>query len=303
MTEILEQLQSLNAKIDDLSHRGSIPPQIQPPQPAPAPVLVSLPPPQPQTPGYGSIHAGMLSHQTSFIGAGDGREVLPPLAALRPQPGPPSPPGSQPATYVYTSSIHKMLAWPVVQQLLESFIPKPSSHAPQGGPANLEFPLRLNDQPLPNYGLESLNSSRPSMGIHQLQVSGSLHELPLSPTSLNWETLKRLSKNFFDTFNLMFPIIDRDAFNNNILPDIVSEGLEDSMKGTLACLVFALGDVAYSGSQGIPLGAYAGRPSGVKGGSVDKPPGLAFFNEARKRMGFSFADCTLESVQMFALAG
>lgn len=35
---------------------------------------------------------------------------------------------------------------------------------------------------------------------------------------------------------------------------------------------------------------------------MERPPGLLFFNEARKRMGFNLTECSLENVQIFALA-
>jgi hypothetical protein len=104
-----------------------------------------------------------------------------------------------------------------------------------------------------------------------------------------------LSKVYFDTFNLLYPIMDRESFKSNILPVMVSDGPDTTTAGTLACLVLALGEVAVAGTSF----------KGAKGKSAagEGPPGLAFFNEARRRMGFSLADCSLENVQMYALAG
>jgi hypothetical protein len=82
----------------------------------------------------------------------------------------------------------------------------------------------------------------------------------------------------------------------------MSDGFDEGISSTLVCLVFALGEVAVSVS-GEPLSTYKGRVSGVRGGTRGRPPGLAFFNEARKRMGFALTECSIENVQMFALAG
>jgi hypothetical protein len=69
-----------------------------------------------------------------------------------------------------------------------------------------------------------------------------------------------------------------------------------------ALLVFALGEVAIEGSRGQPIEEEGGRPSGVRGGSITRPPGLALFNEARKRIGFVLTEGELENVQIFSLA-
>jgi hypothetical protein len=66
--------------------------------------------------------------------------------------------------------------------------------------------------------------------------------------------------------------------------------------------VFALGELAIEGSRGTPISSEKNRPSGVRGGSSQKPPGLALFNEARKRIGFVLTGCDLENVQIFSLA-
>lgn len=119
---------------------------------------------------------------------------------------------------------------------------------------------------------------------------------------LNWDSMQRLCKAYFDTFNLAFPILDRHSFMTMTMPAIFNEGFNQDINSTLAFLVFALGDVALAGTDGLPIHATNGHPSGVKGGSKDKPPGLDFFNEARKRMGFNLTDCNLENVQIFTLA-
>jgi hypothetical protein len=118
-----------------------------------------------------------------------------------------------------------------------------------------------------------------------------------------WETMQRLSRAYFDSFNLLFPIVDRHAFVSEILPVVGQNGFTENMASTVALLVFALGELAIAGSQGIPIRVYNGRPSGIKGGTPTEPPGLVLFNEARRRTGFNLTECSIENVQIFALAG
>lgn len=61
-------------------------------------------------------------------------------------------------------------------------------------------------------------------------------------------------------------------------------------------------ELSFENSPGKPIDVVDGRPSGVRGGSRIRPPGLAIFNEARKLMGFVSTGCELENVQIFSLA-
>lgn len=119
--------------------------------------------------------------------------------------------------------------------------------------------------------------------------------------ALTWDTLQTLSTAFFETFNLLHPIVDRQQFTSATLPGIMSNGLDDSVETTLAYLIFALGQVAIAETPStLPANTHHDHPTGS---SNAYPPGLTFFNEARRRMGFHLATCTLETVQMLALAG
>ncbi|KUI65989.1 hypothetical protein VM1G_01360 [Cytospora mali] len=71
--------------------------------------------------------------------------------------------------------------------------------------------------------------------------------------------------------------------------------LDDSVQSTLAYLIFALGEVA--------VDAYNDPSQRLSRGNAAQPPGLVYFNEARRRMGFNLTECSLENVQIFALAG
>jgi len=69
----------------------------------------------------------------------------------------------------------------------------------------------------------------------------------------------------------------------------------------IALLVFALGEVASEGARDDPIDPYNSRERGVQGGTIKKPPGLAYFNKARKRIGVLSTQCELENVQIFCL--
>jgi hypothetical protein len=126
---------------------------------------------------------------------------------------------------------------------------------------------------------------------------------PVTLETLTWETMQRLSKAFFDSVNFLFPLVDREAFNSHVMPSLVRDGFNESMTSTVALLVFALGELAIGGLEGTPIHTYNGRQSGLRGGTSKAPPGLALFNEARKRIGFNLTECSIENVQVYALAG
>ncbi|CAK7214614.1 hypothetical protein SCUCBS95973_002206 [Sporothrix curviconia] len=175
------------------------------------------------------------------------------------------------------------------------------SHTPAPGfypptPVSVSVPLPLASFP----------AASPSMVSAPAPVS----------SVLSWDTLFRLSSAYFDSFNYIAPIVDRQTFLTTTLPAMLDDKNQGSHQhqhhlpssdsdgdsesaAALVYLVAALGDVAMANAQGAPvLGSL-----GVKGGTVSHPPGIALFNEARRRMGFAMSACSLESVQIHALAG
>jgi hypothetical protein len=278
LVEILDRLKGLENKLDSLSRppSGSI---------------------------YGSILPGFPSAQSSLLTDSDDRSLAP--SSLHPS-GPTTPSAGRPGPYSYVSSVHKMLEWPVIHQLLESTrskIPNLPSMALDHDGLSVILGLPSHPKPLPVEGVESMGiSDAATLGL-PLQVSGPTGGLQMSLAGLTWEMMQQLTKAYFNTFNFLYPILDRQSFTSVTLASVFNDGFDETTASTLTCLVFALGEVAITGIQGISIGSYKGRPSGIKGGTVDRPPGLGFFNEARKRMGFSLTECSLENVQIFALSG
>lgn len=208
--------------------------------------------------------------------------------------------------YQYVSSVHEMLAWPMVHSLLGSVeTPNPLVSLDRHG-ASIVLGLYQETEPLPVTttgppsitGMSALGSPLGS----QEERRGSISATKVA-SIISWPTMHSLSKSYFETFNLMYPIVDRLTFTSTVLPAINDRGLDDSTYSALAYLVFALGEVAIAGVQGMPTDLKNVRQSGIKGGSKIQPPGLALFNEGRKRMGFALTECSLENVQIFALAG
>ena len=120
--------------------------------------------------------------------------------------------------------------------------------------------------------------------------------------TLSIQQIQEFCDAYFNTFNILFPILDREAFMNGTVAPLLRDGYGDGdPKAVLALLVFALGKVAIEAVFERPISLVDGQPSGFRGGTVDKPPGLAIFNEARRRMGFVATLNSLENVQMLLL--
>lgn len=203
--------------------------------------------------------------------------------------------------YQYVSSVHQMLKWPAIQQLFASVQPKlPNidlSAFEREVPASMLVLRRSGVQGLPA-DTDSPIGRGSDISLHDAAPA----QAPITTAHLNWDTMQRLAKAYFNTFNLLCPILNRQLFMSSTLPTLFNNGFSYNMESTIAFLVFSLGEVALAGSDGMPVHAYSGRRSGIKGGTKDRPPGLELFNEARRRMGFNLTQCSLENVQIFELA-
>lgn len=196
--------------------------------------------------------------------------------------------------YQYVSPVHQMLAWPAIQDHLAAIQPK-----------------------CPARDLKSVTNEGPAIalgahfsGNHTIPMSLQTGEnfnpapvsAPISAFGLDWDIMQTLTKAYFDTINLLHPILDRHTFMSQTLPTLFKNGVDYKLTSTIAFLVFALGEVALGNYRGAPINAHGGRPSGMRGGSTEHPPGMMLFNEARKRLGFSVTETSLEMVQAYTLA-
>jgi hypothetical protein len=204
--------------------------------------------------------------------------------------------------YCYASSVHQMLAWPAFQACLPELPFIDATTIERDGPSlvlGLGHGMYRASKTL---STDTMDPGPFEMASGLEDNGGHGHKNTPIPAGLDWATMQRLCKAYFESFNFVHPILDRQTFINETLPVVFNSGFDNGILSTLAFLTFALGEVAIAGTQGAPVRVFNGRPSGVRGGSEKQPPGLALFNEARRRMGFSLTDCSLENVQVFALA-
>jgi hypothetical protein len=280
--EILDRIKGLENKLDGLDLRASFTPATYHPMPNHMPTTgasLSTSPgiidPLSTTPFHSSDQRSMEPH-SSTSGSDD--------------------------HYIYASSATQTMGWPVMQHLLESIKDRVPGLNPstieQDGPG-IVLGLHKHNRRLP-LSADGSEGQMKTIGPLSMQAPGGV---PVTLATLTWETMQRLSKAYFDSLNFLFPLVDRQVFNSEFVPSLVQGGFDESMPSTIALLVFALGEVVIAGSQGIPIRVYNGRPSGLRGGTAREPPGLALFNEARKRMGFNLTESTIENVQLFTLAG
>ncbi|KAH6854643.1 hypothetical protein B0I37DRAFT_362683 [Chaetomium sp. MPI-CAGE-AT-0009] len=274
MVEILDRIKSLEVKLDNLAQRPATTPST-----SGFSMPASLPSPLPTA--QGPLGPPGLTDPPFYF---------------------PNVPNTTPRGenhYQYVSSVHQMLKWPALQQLFAS-VQLPNidlSVLEREGPASM-VALRQSAIDGP-----PANPSTPVGRGSGISLHGSVTiQSPITISDLNWETMQTLSKAYFDSFNLLCPVLNRHPFMSETLPTLFNRGFDDSMTSTIAFLVFALGEVALAGYEGSPIHTYNGRASGIKGGTKDRPPGLDLFNEARRRMGFNLTACSLENVQLFELA-
>ncbi|KXH36309.1 hypothetical protein CSAL01_02679 [Colletotrichum salicis] len=218
--------------------------------------------------------------------------------------GLPAPKPSRQEPYRYASAVTKMMAWPAVRQKLEDVQPKipnlQSAFREPDLPSEL-FHQQGQDRHLPLGGLETVSyHERMSLGF---AMDGTTPQL----ANLNYAVIVDRVTTYFDTFNRIHPVLDRQYFMEKILRDVCSNHFQENAASTLVCLVLALAEVALVGGSGGAFAAFedhsAGEPVGSTNELVFRPPGLVFFNEARRRLGFSMTECALENVQMYILAG
>lgn len=153
----------------------------------------------------------------------------------------------------------------------------------------------------PRLSMDEFVQDRPFVGM-QSQATRAAGGARTTFPRLTREVMHNLASAYFDTFNFIYPFMDRQNFLSDILVKVHTEGFNGDSESVIALLIFALGEMAIEGYRGSPIEVYRGRASGVRGGTASKPPGLALFNEARKRIGFVLTECDLENVQIYCLA-
>ncbi|KAK3665185.1 hypothetical protein LTR22_003992 [Elasticomyces elasticus] len=198
--------------------------------------------------------------------------------------------------YQHLTVPHKIMLWPsiyihllnsgissasdlqyILQEGTHWFIRREMAKHPEPLPSNIGLPCFAINAGPPEHG-RAANVAFPTLTIQQIQ---------------------EFSDAYFNTFNVLHPILNRETFMNFIVARLLREGYGDGDAGSvLALMVFALGKVAVEGVLHRPVSVINGQPSGFRGGTINEPPGLELFNEARRRHGFVMTQCTLENVQI-----
>jgi hypothetical protein len=199
-------------------------------------------------------------------------------------------------TYRHLTAPHKILLWPAIH----SFLQKAGADSQEmlkvlsqeGTPWLLHLELEKHKDCLPsdtvlsNYPATAL-SSGPSRVKFEI---------------LNEKLMLKCMDSYFNTYNVLYPLLVREDFEKVIFPEVLAHGFGyGDFNSVIALLVFALGEMAWEGVWGDPIDDINGKTSGIRGGSASRPPGLDIFNEARKRLGFVATQTSLENIQVLQL--
>lgn len=183
-------------------------------------------------------------------------------------------------------SQHGVILWPGVRQIL----PKQLLAAHEMLGKNYVIELESTRPPLPMF-----TSPFPlHVGEHWLEV------LPLS-------MIRCLADAFFSVFNPFTPIIDKSFFFSFTVGAAIESGFGYTMESCLVLNVLALGYLAVLAHQegDYPLpGTQSHRFEPPEWMDVvhEEQPGLRFFNEARRRIGFLMCHNDIQSCQFYLLS-
>jgi hypothetical protein len=118
---------------------------------------------------------------------------------------------------------------------------------------------------------------------------------------LSLSSVKELSNAYFDTFNRVYPFIDRDFYFLSTLSLVFTDGFGYDIESCLVLNVLALGCMALKAFEEGGFDAFDSATLGplINGIVNEDIAGLSFFNEARKRVGFCLCDQELQSCQYY----
>jgi len=194
---------------------------------------------------------------------------------------------------------NKIFQWPVVQRVLTA-----AGETPAKGLMNV-----LKDGTAWFVRQEQRKHAYPLPEVKPLRTIS----LPLSQTTedtparlifpeLTPNMMKEYAEIYFNTFNVIYPILDYNDFMQQTLPILRKEGfLNADIPSIMALAVFALGKLAFEGVYGEPIWNEGDSASGIRGGTAEKPPALDIFQEVRQRLGFVHSQSSLEVVQILLL--
>lgn len=198
--------------------------------------------------------------------------------------------------YHHLTVPHKIILWPSIYiHLLNSDIQATSDLQyvlQEGTPWFIRQEMSSNQGLLPpEVGLSSFALYRRSPGESESPRIGF--------TELVAQRIQEQCDAYFNSFNVLTPILNRDVFMSDTMDPILANGFQEGDANSIVVLlVLALGQVAIEGVFERPVSVVNGAPSGIRGGTIQRPPGLEIFNEARRRAGYVANQVTLASVQI-----
>ncbi|KAL6821569.1 hypothetical protein V8C40DRAFT_276070 [Trichoderma camerunense] len=171
--------------------------------------------------------------------------------------------------YRHSTAAHQLLKWPFVWQSLQSRLNRSQKIIFDSG---IDWFLSIHHSSSDNQFPSHLHSPADLNESHPL-------------VDITYSNTMRYAKTYFDTFNYMHPLLDRTIFFQETLPTAMGTVLttthrigDESLLITL--LVLALGELALSIIMN-------DRESTERDRHLSQsPPGLKYFNEVRKRLGF-----------------
>ncbi|KAL4929860.1 putative C6 finger domain protein [Aspergillus undulatus] len=183
-------------------------------------------------------------------------------------------------------SQHGVVLWPGAREILPQRLL--DAHEKLG--KNYVIDTEMNRPPLPMYF--------DPFPTHAGDVW--LETLPLA-------MIKGLSIAFFATFNPFTPIMDKNFYFAFTLGAAIESGFGYTMESCIVLNIMALGCLAvHAHHEGdYPLPGTRGthfEPPDWMGVVQEEPPGLRFFNEARRRIGFLMCDNDIQSCQFYLLS-
>jgi hypothetical protein len=195
---------------------------------------------------------------------------------------------TQPSHKKISFSQHGVLQWPAIHRCL----PAP-------------FVDELTKLPR-NYAVELERCRGPLASETALFMDISGHEWL---NNLPVRIIRSLTDAFFSTFNGLFPVLDRRHFFSLTLGKALDAEFDYSIESTAVLLVLALGCIAVEGHREGDYSLRKGAPADESFVTPDwyplifgeQYPGLSFFNEARKRMGFRTGSNNLYNCQVYLL--
>lgn len=155
-----------------------------------------------------------------------------------------------------------------------------------------------------NYVIE-LESTRPPLPMFTSPFP--LHAGDHWLESLPLAMIKGLADAFFSVFNPFTPIMDKSFFFSFTLGSAIESNFGYTMESCIVLNILALGCLAVLAYQegNYPLsGSHTNRfePPEWMNVVYEEQPGLRFFNEARRRIGFLMCDNDIQSCQFYLLS-